>query len=515
MLLWCFGRWLPAVQGKQWAAFAMLIAFGGLRSHVEQHREAYRGAAVSWPLATAQILSFLGVFASLEWLVAGEGQTLLGTVGSPLWVALTAVSWLVFSLLLIAPRLALFTQLLGTAALFLAFALTAWHAGDLTKNFWNFSSETTMSLVELLLGPFADGPVVRPERFGIGTETFSVRVTATCSGFHGIGLITTLLAGYLWWFRRCLRFPQAFLLIPVGIVLMWLANVVRITVLILVGIWISPDVAVDGFHSAAGWIAFLCVGLGLIWAASRSTFFTRPEALCTAVGVGGLTMPAVPAEDCGPLPTSISSTACLVPFLVLTAVTMLTRAFTSGFDVFYPVRVVATAVSLWSLRNDLPWRSFRLSPMAVAIGAVAFALWMLLTPDATASSAAVAASQDPLRLGQPWQAIWLFFRLAGSTITVPIAEELFFRGFVTRRCIGEDADSVPLGQFSWFSFLVASISFGVLHGGAWIAGIVVGMLFAMALYRRRRIGDAIVAHATTNALLSGYVITTGSWSQWG
>jgi hypothetical protein len=27
--------------------------------------------------------------------------------------------------------------------------------------------------------------------------------------------------------------------------------------------------------------------------------------------------------------------------------------------------------------------------------------------------------------------------------------------------------------------------------------------------------DSIVAHATTNALLSGYVIATGSWSQWG
>jgi membrane protease YdiL (CAAX protease family) len=41
------------------------------------------------------------------------------------------------------------------------------------------------------------------------------------------------------------------------------------------------------------------------------------------------------------------------------------------------------------------------------------------------------------------------------------------------------------------------------------------MLYAVALYRRRQIIDAIVAHATTNALLSGYVIATGSWSQWG
>jgi len=125
------------------------------------------------------------------------------------------------------------------------------------------------------------------------------------------------------------------------------------------------------------------------------------------------------------------------------------------------------------------------------------------------------AVQNPFQLGQPWAPLWLLFRVIGSTVTVPIAEELFFRGFVARRAINEDADSVPLGQFTWFSFLVSSVLFGVLHGDAWIAGIVVGMLFAGALYYRRRMVDAVVAHATTNALLSAYVIATESWSQWG
>jgi len=302
--------------------------------------------------------------------------------------------------------------------------------------------------------------------------------------------------------------------------LMWLANVVRITALILVGIWISPDIAVDGFHSVAGWIAFLSVGLGLIWGASQMRFFTQTDGLLpsTVASTRSLPVPAttaIPADGCDPLPSHLSSATCLLPFLALTAVTMLTQAFTSGFDVLYPVRVVATAAVLWYLRHDLPWRTCRIAPEAVAIGAVAFAIWMLLTPGAAAASAAATASQDPAQLVQPWRTIWLLFRLAGSTITVPIAEELFFRGFVARRCMSADADSVPIGQFSWFSFLVSSVSFGLLHGDAWLAGVVVGMLFAMAVYRRRRLFDAVVAHATTNALLSGYVIATGSWPQWG
>jgi len=515
-----FGGWLLALEGKRWAAFALLMVFGGLRSHVDQHREEYRDAAVSWPLVAGQILSFAGVFATLRWLATGAAPMMLGNVGSLLAAAGVAASWLVFSLALIAPRIGLFRHLLGTAVLFAAFAVTAWHIGDLTTNFWYFSSGTTMRLVELLLGPFADGPIVRPTPFVIGTAGFRVDVSPACSGFHGIGLITTLLAGYVWWFRRILRFPQALLLLPLGAMLMWLANVVRITALILVGIWISPDIAVDGFHSVAGWIAFLSVGLGLIWGASQMTFFTQPDGLPppTEGTARGLTTPrpaVISVDGCGPLPTHLSSTTCLLPFLALTAVTMLAQAFTSGFDMLYPVRVIATAGVLWSLRHDLPWRTARLAPEAVLIGAVAFAIWMLLTPDAAASSAAATVRQNPLHLSQPWQMIWLVFRLIGSTVTVPIAEELFFRGFVTRRCISADADSVPIGQFSWFSFLVSSVAFGVLHGDAWVGGVVVGMLFAVALYRRRQMFDAIVAHATTNALLSGYVIATGSWSQWG
>ena len=524
---WFFGGWLLALEGKRWAAFAALLIFGGLRSHFEQHREEYRDTAVSWPLVVGQVISFAAAFAALTWLAAGAASPMVGTTGFGetailLATAGAAVSWFVFSLALIAPRLGLLQQLLGNALLFAAFAITAWSIGDLTKNFWDVSSGTTMRLVELFLGPFADGPVVRPSAFVIGTDTFGVNVSAACSGFHGIGLITTLLAGYLWWFRRILRFPQALLLLPIGAMLMWLANVVRITALILVGIWISPDIAVDGFHSVAGWIAFLSVGLGIIWGASQMRFFTQTDSPPAFAVEATRSLPTrapattvIRADGYGPLPASLSSATCLLPFLVLTAVTMLTQAFTSGFDIFYPVRVIATAAVLWYLRHDLPWRTCRIAPEAVLIGAVAFAIWMLLTPAAAASSAAATVSQNPLHVNQPWQTIWLLFRLAGSTVTVPIAEELFFRGFVTRRSISADAESVPIGQFSWFSFLVSSVSFGVLHGDAWLAGVVVGMLFAGALYRRRRIFDAVVAHATTNALLSGYVIATGSWSQWG
>jgi CAAX prenyl protease-like protein len=113
-----------------------------------------------------------------------------------------------------------------------------------------------------------------------------------------------------------------------------------------------------------------------------------------------------------------------------------------------------------------------------------------------------------------WAAgVWLFFRVAGSAITVPVAEELAFRGYLIRKLIARDFENVALNRFTWFSFLLSSVLFGLLHD-RWLAGIVAGMLFALALYRRGQLGDAVVAHVTANALIAVYVLVYSKWGLW-
>jgi membrane protease YdiL (CAAX protease family) len=53
----------------------------------------------------------------------------------------------------------------------------------------------------------------------------------------------------------------------------------------------------------------------------------------------------------------------------------------------------------------------------------------------------------------------------------------------------------------------------MLHG-RWLAGILAGMIYATAQYRRGQISDAIVAHAVTNGLLAAYVLGLGHWNFW-
>jgi CAAX prenyl protease-like protein len=108
---------------------------------------------------------------------------------------------------------------------------------------------------------------------------------------------------------------------------------------------------------------------------------------------------------------------------------------------------------------------------------------------------------------------WILFRVLGAVITVPLAEELAFRGYLLRKLIASDFGSVPFDSFTWTSFIVSSLAFGALHQ-SWVAGILAGTLFALAMYRRGRLADAIAAHATANVLLAVYVLTTGSWSLW-
>ena len=76
-----------------------------------------------------------------------------------------------------------------------------------------------------------------------------------------------------------------------------------------------------------------------------------------------------------------------------------------------------------------------------------------------------------------------------------------------------DWHELPPGLFSWVSLLISSLLFGVMHG-SWLAGTLAGLAYAVAVYRRGNLLDAVLAHATTNALLAGYVLATRAWALW-
>jgi CAAX prenyl protease-like protein len=99
-------------------------------------------------------------------------------------------------------------------------------------------------------------------------------------------------------------------------------------------------------------------------------------------------------------------------------------------------------------------------------------------------------------------------------LTVPIAEELAFRGYLARRLVNREFDTVPFSAVTALSIGLSSVAFGLMHGHQWIVGILAGLAYAGVVKWKGRLGDAIVAHATSNILLAIWVLSRGDWAQW-
>jgi exosortase E/protease (VPEID-CTERM system) len=352
----------------------------------------------------------------------------------------------------------------------------------------------TLSTVAVLLHLLTSDVIFKPQESLIGTQHFSVYVDVPCGGWEGIGMFCTLFSMYLWFYRHELRYPAVLTLLPVGVAILWLSNALRLVLLILLGNW-SATAAVEGFHSVAGWLFFDAATLMLVATSRRLGLFAKT--------------PVTNKHDC--LAIANPAAPFLAPLIAIIATSMIARVFFYRFDLFYPLRVAvgAAALGFYSYKLSLRWQ---VSSSAVGLGLIAFAIWILLQQGNDASTSASMSlglnSLSPVARG-----LWILCRAFGAIVVIPIAEELAFRGYLLRKFIRSDFETVPYGQFTWFSFLACSMIFGLLHT-RWLAGCLAGMVFAVAVYRRGLLSDAIVSHGVANAMLAIYVLATHEWFLW-
>ena len=354
---------------------------------------------------------------------------------------------------------------------------------------------STLWLVAILLRLFVKDIVFEPQKYIIGTQQFSVFVDTPCAGWEGIGLFLTFFSIFLLFYRRNYRFPQVLILLPIGALIVWLSNAIRLVLLVIIGsFW--PWVAIEGFHSVAGWLFFDAVTVVLVAISRQLTLFSKTAPLG---GIREITAPN-------------SAAPYLVPLMTIIAISMVTRVFFIGFDAVYPVRLLITAAVLWFYRDRI-LLSWKPSWTAVLLGLLGFGVWLALPLGDQSASTDAAFSLGLYGLPHWGQLLWVSSRALGAIVVIPVAEELAFRGYLLRKLIRSDFESVPIGCFTWFSFLTCSILFGTLHA-RWLAGILAGMIFAVAVYRRGLLSDAIVSHSITNGLLAAYVVTTHQWYLW-
>ena len=357
---------------------------------------------------------------------------------------------------------------------------------------WNPAAQITFRLVEIIVRPFC--PLLHSDLTTrtLTADHFEVTISEMCSGLEGVGLMLAFCTAWLWYFRREYYFPRALMIVPLATLLVFFLNAARIAALVLIGNAGYVGVATVGFHSQAGWIAFNLAAFGVAILARRSTWLTR-----TARG------PRLGASD--------GTAAYLMPLLAILAAGMLAHALSAGFDLLYPLRMACAAIVLWACRNryrELDWRA---SWRGIATGAVVFCVWVEFARFVTKPAGIPAGLTQ---LSGPLSGAWVACRAAAAIITVPIAEELAYRGYLLRRLAKTDFESVAWREVRWPALVISSTVFAITHGSLWLPGLAAGLAYGALAMKSGRFGESVAAHATTNAMLGGYVLIFNQWQLW-
>lgn len=495
--------WLPTGQIATGpiAFFAALLFFGR-----HQLRDT---SALSSPLnlrfVAAHIAAFFSAIA-LQLALLHTASTSTSLIAC--WIAAILATFATMLCALVPPRtFAALGRSLGMAWIYasicgtlIVFArrieLILWNAPDSTAG--AFLANLAFHTARFALGLFYPTVIADPITRTLGTEAFQVRVAGACSGIEGLSLTLVFLAAWMFVERKHLRLARAALLVPAALALMWLLNIARLTALIAIGDHGYPELALTGFHTEAGWIAFTAVTLAILLTASRTPWFQRT--------------PNVAAISVAHAPNF--ALLYLAPFLSVLAASLITGALaTSAFEPLYPLRFLACAIVLFALRKyfTLPRSLDRTSIfLATAFGLAIGVAWIFA---ARASDATLANSLAELSPAARYS--WLLFRTLAAVITVPIAEELAFRGFLARLLTRPSApQTVAFSRIRLPAIALSSLAFGLMHGHLWPVATLTGIGFAYLTRRANSLVPAIVAHAAANLALAVFALTTHNYSVW-
>jgi exosortase E/protease (VPEID-CTERM system) len=363
-------------------------------------------------------------------------------------------------------------------ALFIGFLVP--DLADLMRPLWEWStlSSLTFFLVFLVLTLTGFDVGVHPPTYEIGVEGFWVQIASQCSGVEGIALITIFMGFYAALMRPDLRQKRFWLILfPLAVLVSWLFNILRIAILIIIGARVSPEHALNGFHSYAGWLMFTALALLIVVIAHRAQWLHRSP---------------LPKHSAATLRQD-SLAAKIVPFIVM----MLSGVFVSAFwpdpAAGYPVRALLMALALLVFLPAIRalWR--RPSLESLAVGLAIGILWIVTAPN-----------QDLPATNAP-SLFWITTRLLGTILLVPVIEELFFRGYILRRL---HRDTLV---WTILAVAVSSLLFGLMHD-RFLAGSLAGVAFGLLYLRRAETSDAIAAHIVANATIALAALLTAKWA---
>jgi CAAX prenyl protease-like protein len=222
----------------------------------------------------------------------------------------------------------------------------------------------------------------------------------------------------------------------------------------------------------------------------------------------------------------------VLPFVLFLLVGSLQGKLFPGSEYwFYGLKTLLVGWMLWALRGWISEMKWAFSWEALAVGVVIAALWLGLSGRVATlgdlwdagHKFVTGKATEPSKPETPWNPVEFFsgnlalgwgfvvLRVLGRSLVVPAMEEVFYRSFFYRYIVSPKFNEVALGQWNSVAFLVTGVMFGLAHPDDWLPGILCGLAYQWLVLRKQRLGDAMLAHATTNLVISVYAIATNQW----
>jgi CAAX prenyl protease-like protein len=197
----------------------------------------------------------------------------------------------------------------------------------------------------------------------------------------------------------------------------------------------------------------------------------------------------------------------------------------------YPVQTLTTLALLVFF-----WRRYQFRPiaglaLAVLMGVVGIVLWiapghlfrafeMQTTPLSYLGFAPRVEGFNPSFIADEssvhyWMSIGM--RFLRMVIVVPLAEEIFWRGFLMRFLVDLEGDywRVPFGTAHWRSFVIVTAMFTLAHAPVdYFAAAVFGSLMYWIAVRTKSLAACVLMHAVANLLLGLYTVHFEQWGYW-
>src|SRR6266487_3727436 len=132
----------------------------------------------------------------------------------------------------------------------------------------------------------------------------------------------------------------------------------------------------------------------------------------------------------------------------------------------YPVQAILCGGLLIWFRRQYDFDRLRHPLLAGFAAVIVFLVWISPQAFLGFSARTMGFNPDVFVRQPPLYWFTIIFRFLRLIVVVPFIEEIFWRGFLLRFLVDENFTRLRFGTFSWLSFVVVTLGFGLSHSAA-------------------------------------------------